>query len=136
MIDVKEIKNVNPDILVAKVIIGDTVFFMITVYVSTNDDMRNINIYNQLTKLLDTYQNEKLLIQGDFNGHTGIIGKQKLNKNGKKVLNLLEMFNLSMLNLDDRCVGEITWEQGNNNSVIDFVLVNEILYRLPIYLYR
>ena len=39
------------------------------------------------------------------------------------------MFNSSILNLDDMCIGEITWEQGNNNSVIDFVLVNEILYK-------
>ena len=49
------------------------------------------------------FQKNKLLILGDFNGHIGVLGTQKLNRNGKRVI---ENFNLNLSNLDDKCNGE------------------------------
>ena len=61
---------------------------------------------------------------GDFNGHIGLLGKQKLNRNGKVVLNLMEKYNLILLNMDANCCGETTRSQNNEQSTIDYVLVN------------
>ena len=75
------------------------------------------------------FQKNKLLLLGDFNGHIGVLGEQKLNRNGKRVIDIIENFNLNLLNLDDKCNGELTWAQGEYNSVIDFVLANEDMYK-------
>ena len=75
------------------------------------------------------YEDEKMLIIGDFNGHIGLLGKQKIDKNGRRVLDLADRFNLSILNLDDKCVGDITWSQRGMESVIDFALINQTLYK-------
>ena len=64
-----------------------------------------------------------------MNAHVGFLGEQQLNKNGERLLDLMEECRLIMLNLDESCTGEITREQGMHMSVIDFVLVNELLYK-------
>ena len=46
------------------------------------------------------------------------------------MLDFAERWNLVMLNADDRCEGEYTRIQGNENSTIDYYLVNESLYRM------
>ena len=58
-----------------------------------------------------------------------MLGNQKLNRNGKRVIDIIENFNCNLLNLDDKCNGELTWAQGEYNSVIDFVLANEDMYK-------
>ena len=62
---------------------------------------------------------------GDFNGHIGIIGQQKEDKNGKFVKQLAELYNMSILNMDEKCTGESTWSRNNVSSTIDFVLIND-----------
>ena len=47
----------------------------------------------------------------------------------KYILELSENFDLNILSLDTKCTGEISWQQGNNMSVIDFVLCNNAMYR-------
>ena len=66
---------------------------------------------------------------GDFNGHLGVIGKQSINLTGRKVLELIDNFNLSLLNLDNKCKGEITWRRDNWSSAIDFAMCNELAYK-------
>lgn len=56
------------------------------------------------------------------------MGNQNANKNGDRVLNWLENYNLVLLNGDTKCTGEITWESRGMTSAIDFVLVNQNMY--------
>ena len=90
----------HPDILVSHVNIRKLDFILIIVYISTNDELRNINIYKELKKITSKYVNKKLIFLGDFNGHIEILGKQKLNKNGKTLLKFVEDNNLNILNLE------------------------------------
>ena len=127
----EEIPSTHPDVLVANVTLGNCSFRMIITYASTNDDNRNKNIYDVIYKNIENLEiNEKLLILGDLNGHIGILGPQKINKNGKKILDLVEKYNLGILNLDPKCSGEITRQQGDFKSTIDFAICNEEMQKL------
>ncbi len=55
-------------------------------------------------------------------------GGQKLNDNGRIILEWMEKFKLTMLNDDMKCEGEITWSRNEQNSVIDFALVTDKFY--------
>ena len=68
------------------------------------------------------------MVLGDFNGHIGFIGPQNLNYNGNNVLNLIEKWNLILLNGDEKCEGVITRRQRIIGSAIDFILVNQEMY--------
>ena len=125
---ITEIETDHSDILMAQIKAGKFKFYIILVYISTNDDCRNNIIYKLLTDLTMKFQNENLLIIGDFNGHIGCLGPQPINKNGRKMLNFVDNSQLNILNLDIRCSGEITWKQGNKRSCIDFLLLNEKMY--------
>ena len=125
-IEVEEITSIHPDIFVGKVKIGNYNFKVIVTYISTNDFNRNNVIYNEIQNHIESFDiNDNILILGDFNGHLGFLGPQKINKNGKKLLDLSEKYNLSIINLDTNCLGEITWQQGNMKSAIDFALCNQ-----------
>ena len=94
-------------------------------------EKRNIKIRNELNEILEkTLDSENILVLGDFNGHIGYIGPQDLNRNGRYVLELIEKYNLILLNGDDRCQGEITREENGVGSVIDFALCNKNLYNI------
>ena len=69
-----------------------------------------------------------LVLLGDFNVHVGIVGPQELNRNGCLLLDLMETYNLILLNNDEKCVGEITRSCRGERSTIDFVLVNRRAY--------
>ena len=51
---------------------------------------------------------KELPILGDFNGHLGYIGTQKLDKNGRLVLDLTDKYNLIFLNDLPHCEGKVT----------------------------
>ena len=119
---------VNNDIMEMEIIICGIRIMLLLVYMDVQNQERNILIRTELGRRLEELSDEMLLVMGDFNGHLGIIGKQRLDRNGKYVLELMEKWNLTLLNADDRCEGEITREQRGEKSAIDFVLVNERLY--------
>ena len=123
-IKIEEIEYKHPDILISLIEIGNFSFKLVLVYLDTNDKNRNANIYQHLNKIIDS-SISKLCIVGDFNGHTGILGPQDINYNGKKFLEFANNNDLIILNLDMRCEGEITRQQGDIKSTIDFMLVNE-----------
>ena len=75
--------------------------------------------------MVNNVLDKDILVLGDFNAHIEVIGYQKLNKNGESLLNILEKCNLVMLNLDDtKTTGIVTWQRGNQQSTIDYVLAN------------
>lgn len=62
---------------------------------------------------------------GDFNGHTGLRGKQKLDENGKMILEWMDKYRMILLNEDPKCEGTYTWGRQEQKSVIDYALVTE-----------
>ena len=119
----------SPDILYVDVEIRNRVIKIVLLYMDVSNEERNINIRSELNKILDQCnENENMIVLGDFNGHIGFIGPQDLNRNGKYLLDIMERFNLILLNGDDRCQGEITREENGNKSAIDFILVNNHMY--------
>ena len=122
LVEVQEVDCTNPDILVGK-------FILILIYFATAADNARTNlIEKELYKQIEKFSNRNLSVLGDFNAHIGLIGKQKLDRNGKKVLNLMEHFNLSLLNLENTCIGQTTWEQNEYKSTIDFIMTNLSMY--------
>ena len=81
-----------------------------------------------IRKIQDNQENEGLIIFGDMNGHTGCLGDQKMDNNGKFIMDLITDHNVILLNEDSDCDGRYTWQQNKKRSVIDFVLVNKIMY--------
>ena len=73
-------------------------------------------------------EDNDIILLGDFNAHVGIVGPQELNINGCLLLDLMETYNLILLNNDENCVGEITRSCRGERSTIDFVLVNTRAY--------
>ena len=102
---------------------------IIVVYFSVHDKERNKSLRREIEEAIEKNSEENLMILGDFNGHVGFKGKQAVNINGNMILDWLEIYNLVMLNDDFRCKGEITWKRNEHESVIDFVLVTQKLYK-------
>ena len=65
------------------------------------------------------------MVVGDFNAHITEVGTQKEDYNSKLLKSIVEINNLIILNLDDKCSGEITWSKNDLHSTIDYVLTNE-----------
>ena len=93
------------------------------------EEARNMKIKNKVREVVEEIDvDENLILLGDFNANLGFVGPQKLNKNGKVVIELMETFNLILPNGDDRCEGQITRSIREERSSIDFVLVNTSAY--------
>jgi len=125
------------DILVFNLELNNKLIKVIVVYfavrTSRNSQERNKNIQSEIESEIEG--NElPLIILGDFNGHIEGIGKQKEDINGKIVKKFINDYRLVLLNIDSKCEGEITWERGDQNSTIDFVLVNSEMYEIVDYM--
>ena len=127
--EIQETEHIHADIISAKTKFKTLEFHIILVYISTNNQGRNDILYKKIIFLLNKYHDRKIFIVGDFNGHIGILGSQKINKNGKRLIDLSDNHDLNILNLDTNCNGTTTWSQRDHESVIDFALVNEKMYR-------
>ena len=119
----------NADILVAEGKIENAKTKIILVYLATGSSNesreRNNRIKEELEETLnESEDDEGIIILGDFNGHISEIGKQKEDRNGKIMKQIADLYNLSILNLEEKCIGSKTWGQKDVTSTIDFVLVN------------
>merc|ERR1739840_78220 len=72
---------------------------------------------------------EGMVILGDFNGHLDILEDRKEDENGKMVMEWISTYGLILLNAEEICSGKYTWSRGEQKSAIDFVLVNENMYK-------
>lgn len=66
----------------------------------------------------------------DFNGHTGYLREQRLDSNGKFILDLMTDHTMTLLNDDSRCAGTYTWRRDQQKIVIDYIPVNQEMYKL------
>ena len=66
---------------------------------------------------------------GDFNGHIGFLGPQPMNKNGELMLDLIDNNNLILLNGHADCKGEVTWQQREGKSTLDYLMVDKEMHQ-------
>ena len=124
-----ELNSQSCNVLITEIEINKEKVTLVLVYVDCVDENRNAKIYDQLNTYICSHDElNKLIVLGVFNGHLGFIGSQELNRNGRRVLELMESHNLVLLNGDDRCQGEVTRKERDVESAIDFMLVNEKMY--------
>ena len=107
--------------------IGSEKFNIILVYMSVDNIVQNKNNMKEIESIINDMQGSYMIL-GDFNGHLGFLGPHQMNKNGELLYNLINKYNLILLNGHPECTGEITWEQKNKRSVIDYILVNNDMH--------
>ena len=127
-IEIEKIRDGHPDILLAQCKVGNLEFILAVTYISCNPK-ENSKIYEAIDKILNKYEEKPIMLIGDMNAHTNIIVKDKMNKNGEKLVEWLNKYNLLLLNNDINCKGKYTWEARNSKSIIDYAIINEKLYQ-------
>ena len=117
----------NNNLMHASCKIGSEKFNIILVYMSVDNIVQNKNNMKEIESIINDIQGSYMIL-GDFNGHLGFLGPHQMNKNGELLYNLIDKHNLILLNGHPECTGEITWEQKNKRSVIDYILVNKDMH--------
>ena len=83
------------------------------------------NEFGELTEeIMELKQNGDVIIVMDANAKVGILG-EKVSRNGKFLLNMIEEVPLVNMNLSEKCTGSVTRVNRKNlseKSAIDFVL--------------
>ena len=101
------------------------------VYAPQEKDTK-VAIYNQMynhikDKVIKSKQdNERVIITGDFNAKVGetIQGNNKVvSKSGKILLKMALENDLAILNKSTKCQGKWTRMQGNEKSILDYILI-------------
>ena len=66
------------------------------------DKERNLKIKKEIEMIIENSQGrqEALMVLGDFNGHTGLLGDQREDENGRTVLEWMNSLNMILLNMD------------------------------------
>ena len=99
---------------------------VIVVYMTVEGERatrENRNKYEILRKIVRDCAQEKIIIMGDMNGHIGLLG-ERINQNGELLDEFVDEMNLENLNVT-LAEGRVTWNARNQESAIDYVLVNE-----------
>ncbi|CAL4065751.1 unnamed protein product [Meganyctiphanes norvegica] len=89
---------------------------------------RNLEIKNKIKRILKSVEEDALVVLGDFNAHIGLLGAKTIDRTGRMIVKRPNEYNLTMLNLDDRCEGTTIWEAREQKSTVDFVLVSQKMY--------
>ena len=74
------------------------------------------------------------VVMGDFNAHIGLGSEEAPNRNGHRLLHLVEAARMSIGNLSSVCSGRWTWESRGLRSVVDYFLMagNVVLKRMEV----
>ena len=78
--------------------------------------------YDVLRRLVRRFAGEKVMIMGDMNAHLGMLG-ERINRNGEMLAEFIDEMSLENLN-ETVAEGRVTWNARNQESAIDYVLVN------------
>ena len=68
-----------------------------------------------------------VIVIGDFNARIGLGAEEHPNSNGKRMLELVRVGDLSVGNQLQCCDGRWTWESGVRKSVIDYMLFGKVI---------
>ena len=119
------------DILMGRLNLWKLSIYILLVYIDVKDRERNANIYENLNIGMEVAVSSEMpiIIMCDFNGHVGFLRNQERSYNGTKMLEFTERWNLIMMNCDVKCKGTFARIEGNNKSVIDYVLINDEIYQ-------
>lgn len=119
----------HDDILLVKGNINNKNIVIMLVYFTAgnkrDDNDRNKVIREKCEKIIREAKDSAFMVLGDFNGHIGFLGYQKIDKKGEMIIEWMNDHNLTLLNAKEETEGVYTWERNNQKSVIDYVLVNE-----------
>ncbi|KAG0717650.1 hypothetical protein GWK47_054015 [Chionoecetes opilio] len=78
--------------------------------------------YRSVQGVVEQNRSENVIVMGDMNGHIGVLGEE-VNGNGQLLLDFAEENELEILNVT-LAEGRVTWSGRENESAIDFMLVN------------
>ena len=138
-IRLNKVENENKDLLELEGVLFGIEIKILVVYFDSKKygegRKRNHGLRKILEDKLENNDKDGLLVMGDFNGHIKMLDQSKEDANGKMVLKWMDEFNLTLLNLDEKCKGLYTWRRKLLNgkeqkSAIDFILVNNKMYEL------
>ena len=82
----------------------------------------------EVRDMIDRNKSEGLIVLGDFNAHLHMLEDRKEDANGDMILQLIEDYDLTLLNADERCEGVYTWQARGQRSAIDMIMVNRKVY--------
>ena len=87
-------------------------------------------MYKNLSKEIKTAEenNQKVFITGDFNCKVGDYipdNKPVVTVGGKMLLNVIKKYKVKLLNSSTKCKGIWTRVEGNNKSVLDYIMVKK-----------
>ena len=100
----------------------------------TKDEKQNEEKTRMLEEDIKRLQgeNHEIIIIGDFNGHIqtqegggGRKTKQKTNRNGRRLLNMIKNTKLKILNGNYKVEGKWTWMRKTQKSEIDYIVTSE-----------
>ena len=101
--------------------------FMCVCYMTVESQegkVENKRKHEVVKQFVRKYCNEKVLIVGDMNAHIGLLGEH-MNFNGSLLRETCEGENLEILN-ETIAEGKITWCRGEQQSAVDYALVNAL----------
>ena len=109
-------------------------FIIIVAYMSVEGlkSEENHEKYRIILDFIDGYKRENIILAGDMNGHTGLLG-ESIYKNGNTLLNFAEISNFEILN-HTIAKGKVTWKGIDFKSAIDYFLVNQKARELVVYM--
>jgi len=115
----------NEDILAVKVVSTYNSFVLVVTYWDVKDIAHNEKIAAEIEALYTRFSTLPFVIVGDFNARLKYFNKTS-NKNAHIFQDLIDNCNLNVGNGQPFCIGEYTWSRGNQRSVIDYVLFNDL----------
>ena len=133
-VKLNKLEGENDDILEIEGVIFGLKVKIILVYFDCSKNKsgdefdHNRNMEREIRKMIENNKSEGLIILGDFNAHLYMLEDRKEDANGDMILELVEDYDLTLLNADERCEGVFTWQARGQKSAIDMILVNRKVF--------
>ncbi|KAG0726595.1 hypothetical protein GWK47_036224 [Chionoecetes opilio] len=117
------------DIITVKVREQKEVWWVTVVYMvveGRGNQEDNIKLFEAMLEIKEKVGRDKWVIMGDMNGHIGLM-EERVNRNGELLLDFAERSGCRIKNWE--LENPTTWRDRNNESAIDYILVNEPVNR-------
>ena len=102
----EKLKSDHEDILSVRIKILQMEVRMLIVYFAAGnkkeDKERNKQIKQKCENILENINEDPLIILGDFNGHVGFLGHQRLDTEGETILKWVNEYGLIIINGDEQ----------------------------------